>query len=432
MGLLVMLLLGILGWLGGSPAALAAPLSSQEVTVDWLQRPPAANSFTRALAPQELQFPQDFGSHDSYQTEWWYYTGNLTGNLADSLADNPTGNPGAKPIEQSQGSQSQGTQSQDDRAFGFQLTFFRRALSSPLDPWANPAHGASPWRTTQLYSAHFTLSDLDRQQFHAFERFSRGAVDLAGAKGNPYRIWLGDWAATREPNGVRLQAQGVDSAIAPGLTVGIDLQVTSPLPPILHGDRGLSQKSPEPGNASYYYSLVQQPTSGTLTLGDQTFAVTGVTWTDHEYSTSALGVGTVGWDWFSMQMEDGSALMLYNLRHEDGSSESTSSGTAISATGETTTLALGDWDLQVLDYWTSPKTQITYPARWRVTVPSQDLAIEVVPQMADQELVTATTTYWEGAIAVTGYQGDRSIAGQGYGELTGYGTRLDGLLGSQN
>jgi predicted secreted hydrolase len=366
-------------FLGSVGSAIAAN------SVTWQMLPAASGEYRKAIALPDWHFPEDFGPHNDYQTEWWYYTGNL--------------------------------KTEDDRPFGFQLTFFRQAIS----PTTATESASSAWRTHQIYSAHFTVSDLADKGFYVDERFSRNAIGLAGAEAMPYRVWLNDWSATElEPGVVRLQAQSEE--------VAIDLTVQQTRPPVLQGDRGLSIKGLEPGNASYYYSLVQQPTAGTMTIQGKSFPVQGKTWTDHEYSTSALTAGTVGWDWFSIQLEDGSALMLYQLRHEDGTPEITSAGTFVSASGETTHLNHDDWTIRVLKTWKSPRSKAVYPAQWQIRIPRLDLVLEGRSLLADQELNTSTATYWEGATTFEGTRQDQPIRGEGYVELTGYATRLDSLL----
>lgn len=378
----------LLGLLWGLWLQVAAPALATN-TVSWQANPATNGAYRKALAPQTWQFPADFGPHNDYQTEWWYYTGNL--------------------------------ETEEGRPFGFQLTFFRQAIT----PTAATAPTQSEWRTNQIYSAHFTVSDIDGGRFYPAERFSRNGIELAGAAAPPYRVWLNDWAATElEPGLVRLQAQTE--------SVAIDLQVEQTQPPVLQGDRGFSIKGLEPGNASYYYSLVQQPTTGTISVNGQSFAVEGKTWKDHEYSTSALTAGTVGWDWFSIQLEDGAALMLYQLRHEDGTREVTSAGTYISSSGETTHLNYDDWTITVLDTWKSPRSKAVYPARWQIQIPSLNMTLEGRSLLADQELNTSTATYWEGATAFYGSLGEQPVQGKGYVELTGYATRLDSLLSASS
>jgi predicted secreted hydrolase len=384
---LFVLVIGLvgLGWLWVQSADAVG------TQLNWLEAAPADTvGFEKALTPRKWQFPEDFGAHEGYQTEWWYYTGNL---------------------ETSEG-----------REFGFQLTFFRQALAPVVQTAANSE--ASHWRSNQIYSAHFTVSDIAQKRFYPYERFSRGAVGLAGAAANPYQVWLEDWSAMEvAPGQVRLRAETTD--------VALDLIVEQTRPPVLQGDRGLSMKGLEPGNASYYYSLVQQPTTGSIMVQGQTYQVSGLSWKDHEYSTSSLSAGTVGWDWFSMQFDNGSALMLYLLRHEDGTIESTSAGTFIAPSGETTPLSWNDWQIDVLDTWKSPKSGAVYPAKWTIEIPRLGLMLQAQPLMPNQELNVATATYWEGAVEFAGMQQGEALHGKGYVELTGYADRLDALLSNR-
>ena len=367
-------------WAGTDAPPLAASLESLPAAGD-------TAGFARATQPDAIVFPRDLGPHDDYQTEWWYYTGNLT--------------------------------TADGRPFGFQFTIFRRALSPPGPTGDAPAAG-SDWRSNQVYLAHFTISDIAADAFYPAERFSRGAAGLAGATADPYRVWLEDWTiAAVAPGQVRLTAH-TDA-------VALDLTLTETLPPVLHGDGGLSQKGPEPGNASYYYSIVQQAAAGTVTAGGQAFDVTGRAWKDHEWSTSALSAGAIGWDWFSLQLDNGGALMLFEIRRADGTREALSSGSYIAPDGSVTPLALGDWTLEVTDTWTSPASGGEYPAGWRIAVPSLGLELSGRPLMADQEL-NLSTVYWEGAVGFSGTQDGAPISAQGYIELTGYAGSMEGRL----
>jgi predicted secreted hydrolase len=337
-----------------------------------------SDAFARATVPGAVNFPRDLGPHEDYQTEWWYYTGNL--------------------------------QTEDGRDFGYQFTIFRRAIQpmSEVPQVDNP----STWRSNQIYLAHFTVSDMGGDEFHVAERFSRGGAELAGAQAQPYYVWLEDWSVTEvEPGTVRIQADTQD--------VSLDLTLVETMPPVLHGDGGLSQKGPEPGNASYYYSIVRQATSGELVIGEETFQVDGLSWKDHEYSTSALSPGSVGWDWFSLQLDDGSALMLFQIRRDDGSIEPYSSASFISNDGALQTLGHEEWQLDVLDTWTSPHSGGEYPAHWRLRIPSIALDLEGRPMMADQEL-NVSTIYWEGASEFSGTLSGEPVTARGYVEMTGY------------
>ncbi len=369
-------------WLADSRAA-AEPSAS---LIPLLAEGDAAG-YARATVPGAIEFPRDLGPHEAYQTEWWYYTGNL--------------------------------ESDQGKPFGFQLTFFRRALGPP-DQRPSSTSEDSDWRTDQVYLAHFAISDIAAESFYPSERFSRGAAGLAGAQAEPYYVWLEDWFAQEKGAGVvQLHAQ------SDGVT--LDLTLTESLPPILHGDGGLSPKGPEPGNASYYYSIVQQAAEGTVTVKGESFAVTGLAWKDHEYSTSALSPGAVGWDWFSLQLDDGSALMLFQIRRADGTFEPASSGTFIYPDGTTLALQLGDWGLEVLDSWNSPHSGAQYPAGWRITIPAVGLELAGRPLMADQEL-NVSTVYWEGAVAFEGTRESRPVSARGYIELTGYAGSMEGRL----
>jgi predicted secreted hydrolase len=396
---LVILVVGLIvvGLLDGG--ALSAG-RDEEVLEASLEALPAAGStagFARATEPGAVEFPRDLGPHDDYQTEWWYYTGNLA--------------------------------TADGRLFGFQFTIFRRALapSGALetefgggDSALTNSASSSDWRSNQVYLAHFTISDIAADEFHAAERFSRGAVGLAGAQATPYRVWLEDWTVEEiAPGQVRLRAQTDE--------VALDLALTETLPPILQGDAGLSVKGPEPGNASYYYSIVQQRASGAVSVGEETFDVSGLAWKDHEWSTSALSEGAVGWDWFSLQLDNGGALMLFEIRRADGTREPASAGSYVAPDGVVTPLALGDWTLEVTETWSSPTSGGEYPAGWRISVPSIGLELTGRPLMANQEL-NVSTVYWEGAVEFSGAMNGAPIGAQGYIELTGYAGSMAGRL----
>lgn len=353
--------------------------ASGQATVEWLSTAsPSERKFKQVFAPTEIIFPRDLGAHEDYQTEWWYYTGNLK---------TSTGRP-----------------------FGFELTFFRRALAPKNQSIS--LQSASHWRSNQVYFAHFSISDIAQSKFSASERFNRDAVGLAGAQAEPYSVWLDDWSATEvTPGQVRLKAK-TDQ-------VALDLLLQQTLPPVLQGDRGYSRKGPEPGNASYYYSIVQQKTTGTVTLGEETFAVKGLSWKDHEYSTSFLSAGVIGWDWFSLQFDDGTALMLYLLRRENGTIEPLSSGNFIAADGKVELLSASDWQVEVLNTWKSPYSGAKYPAHWQISIPKLGLSLEGKPLMANQEL-NISTVYWEGAVNFHGEMAAKPVTASGYIEMTGY------------
>ena len=345
--------------------------------------------FVQAMAPRTFRFPADHGPHPEYRTEWWYFTGNL--------------------------------RARSGRHFGFQLTFFRFALS--------PERGvrSSAWASNQIYMAHFALTDVASGRFHAFERFSRAALGLAGGRAEPFRVWLEDWVAESIGEGfqpLRLKARDAG--------VGIDLRLDGAKAPVFHGDQGLSRKSARPGNASFYYSFTRMPVAGTVALDGQQYQVQGAAWLDREWSTSALDTDQVGWDWFALQLSDGSELMYYQLRRENGEPHPFSAGITVTRDGTGERLSWNDVRVTVLDHWSSPAGEARYPARWRLLVPREQLRLEVSPLVANQE-IRHSFRYWEGAVRIAGTRGANRVEGFGYVELTGYasnasqGTRFSAL-----
>ena len=343
-----------------------------------------ASGFARAFEPRESQFPLDHGPHFDYQTEWWYYTGNL--------------------------------QAETGEHFGYQLTFFRRGLT----PGAS-ARG-SEFGTNQIYFAHFALTDVAGNRHTFVERFSRGAAGLAGSNGGPFQVWIEDWSAQALDdmgNVVRLQARDGEMA------VDLTLQATKPI--VAHGDQGLSPKSDEPGNASYYLSFTRMATTGQVTVQGRPAAVAGESWFDHEWSTSALGQDVVGWNWFSLQLSDGRELMFYQFRLADGGIGRLSSGTLIEADGSTRRLSADEVQIQVDDTWVSPETETEYPARWRVSIPSAQIELTVEPWIEAQEM-RVSFVYWEGAVMLNGTSNGAAVTGNGYVELTGYKGSMKGVF----
>lgn len=340
------------------------------------------SGYARALTPLDWQFPRDFGAHPEYQTEWWYYTGNMS--------------------------------DESGRRFGYQFTIFRRAIA----PQA--AADSSEWRSNQLYMGHFAITDVGGQRFFHDERFSRGGADLAGTTSDPrYRVWLEDWqviALDDAAEQTRITAS-MDSA-------ALDLTLTQVKPPALQGEGGLSAKSEEPGNASHYYSLTRLLTEGSITLEGQTFTVSGASWKDHEFSTSALGEGALGWDWFGLQFDDQREMMIGQIRLADGGKDPYFGGLFVNADGSTRYLSADDFTIEATATWTSPHTGATYPAGWEMRVDigeDQPLRFSATPQIADQELHGGDIAYWEGTVRLSG-----DVTGYGYAELTGY---ADSMMG---
>jgi predicted secreted hydrolase len=328
--------------------------------------------FKRADRPREFDFPADHGAHPEYATEWWYFTGNLA--------------------------------TQDGRPFGYQLTLFRVGLAAGM-----PA-GDAPLRSTQMYMGHLAITDIREQRHHSQERFSRAAAGLAGARTVPLRVWLGSWAISGQATGpfpLRLRADAED--------IEIDLTLQpGDKPRVLQGDAGWSQKSAAPGNASYYYSHTRLPTSGRLRVGDAWYQVSGNSWLDREWSSSALGPDQAGWDWFALHLQDGRDLMFYRMRGKQGEAQSFSQGVLVDQHGETLKLDLDNTRLSPNQHWQSDASGVRYPVGWRLQVPGKGIDLQIDARVADQEM-NHSVRYWEGAVAVSG-----SHRGVGYLEMSGY------------
>jgi predicted secreted hydrolase len=196
---------------------------------------------------------------------------------------------------------------------------------------------------------------------------------------------------------------------------------------VIHGRHGISRKGVAAGQASHYYSFTRLDIRGVITIDQRPLAVTGTGWMDHEFGSAELGADVTGWDWFSIQLEDTSELMLYRLRRADGSSDPASSGTVIFPDGRSRHLSLEEMTIEATGSWTSPASHARYPSGWRLAIPSLALTLDVVPMVKDQELRTSRSTqvtYWEGAVSVSGTKQGRPVEGHGYVELTGYAERL--------
>ncbi|MXX26610.1 MAG: carotenoid 1,2-hydratase [Caldilineaceae bacterium SB0668_bin_21] len=361
-----------------SACARAQPSLASADVVDVLSRP-VDDSFARALEPLDFRFPRDHGPHNDYATEWWYYTGNLTG--------------------------------EDGGEYGFQLTFFRSALA--------PGESSRPsdFAAQQIYMAHFAVTNGPAGRHVSFDRFSRGAGGVAGATGSPrYEVWLDDWQAQEAgPGRFRLQA----AAEADNGPVSIDLTLTETRPPLLHGEAGYSRKGPETGNANHYYSLVRMETSGTIVFSGDRIAVTGLSWMDHEFGTSALSGDAVGWDWFAVTLDNEVVLMFAEIRTKSGRSQDVFEGTLSFPDGRQLPIQPDDFTLTPTGQWTSPDSGTVYPSGWRVTFPAHEIELTIDPLIDDQEMDVAFS-YYEGATIVRGTMNGEPVAGRGYVELTGY------------
>jgi predicted secreted hydrolase len=340
--------------------------------------PTAPDPWQRAIGAWSWQFPRDHGAHPNFQTEWWYFTGNL--------------------------------QDAHQRKFGYQLTIFRQGIQF------TPAQPTSQWAVRDLYFGHFTVSDIAADQFHVAEKVSRGSLGDAKAGADRMDVALGPWTIQQDA-GEQIHLVAHDADIA------IDFTERPAKPLILEGVAGLSQKADGVGEASYYYSYPRLATSGALTVAGQTFNVTGQTWFDHEFSTSSLGPDQAGWDWFCIQLDDNEEIMLYAMRDKSDAMDPVSEGTWVNANGTTERLLPGSFSIAKLGTWKSAQSGAVYPAGWHIEVPGHHTVLTVTPAMADQELRLSkmgALDYWEGACTIEGTIANAAVKGSGYTELTGY------------
>ena len=370
---------GILGALASLAAGAAPPPDPGVLPAG------AAPGFAQAGTPRAFVFPRDHGPHPEFRQEWWYLTGNLDGAGGER--------------------------------FGFELTFFRFALVPPVPEEAAAQGGApaatSAWRAREIYMAHFAVTDVAAGRFRYAQQLERGALGLAGAEAAPLHVWVDDWtlgAAGAAPQDWKLEAAQQGYAL--------ELELHPLTPPVPNGEAGLSRKSDAPGSASYYYSIPRIAVHGTLLRDGRPLDVQGLAWFDREWGSGGLGPSQAGWDWFALQLDDGTALMFYALRDAHGRRDPHSAGTWVEGVGASRGLASSAVDIDVTDHWASPDG-VRYPSGWRVRVPSLALDVAVHPLLADQELRTRPR-YFEGAVDVSGARAGRALRGRGYVELVGY------------
>ncbi len=342
--------------------------------------PAGAGGFESATAPYAFVFPRDHYAHDAYRTEWWYFTGHLAA-------------PGG-------------------RRFGYELTFFRIGLE-PHAPRILP--GQSRWRTTQLYPAHFAITDATAHSFVYDETLARGALGQGFASQRALDVGANGWSLT----GTAAVSPAMHLHAAAGGDA-LDLAQVPEKPPAVHGTGGISKKGSCATCASHYYSFTRLRTTGTLTRGGVRYRVEGVSWMDHEFGSDELEPEQTGWDWFSIQLDDRREVMLYRLRRRDGSTTPQSSGSIVAPDGSVRHLPLAAFRIEARSTWTSPHTHAVYPASWLVRVDGVAKPLLLVPIVADQELYDpGGATYWEGAVDVRDASTGKPL-GQGYVELTGY------------
>ena len=334
--------------------------------------------FRIATAPYHFVFPRDHGAHFAYQSEWWYFTGHLRA----------TGG----------------------RRFGYELTIFRFGLR-PGTIAIRPEE--SRWHGSEIFPAHFAITDVRDARFVHYERFARDALGMGYASARTLDIRSVTWFA-RGTNPIRLHAAAGREAL--------DLTLTSPIPPSVNGQDGISRKGACASCASHYYSMPRLASRGVMLFDGTRYTVEGTSWMDHEFGSDELQPSQSGWDWFAVQLDDGREIMLYRLREKDGGVTLQSSGSLVLRDGRVRYLRLSDFSTQALGTWKSPHTGAVYPSGWRVRIPSEGLDVTIAPLVRDQELIDPqiAVAYWEGDCDVRGVDRNRPVRGDAYVELTGY------------
>jgi len=335
--------------------------------------------FDKAINKIKFNFPEDHGPHPGFKTEWWYFTGNLT--------------------------------SKDNKKFGYQFTIFRSALSK------TETARNSEWNSNQIYMSHFAVTDISDNEFFFEERFSREGNKLAGAQSAPFKVWLEDWQISETGDGESFGLPDLNIK-AKNDKAEINFKLKSVKPAVLQGDSGLSQKGNQTGNASYYYSYTRLKTEGKIILDGKEFEVSGYSWMDREWSTSALSEDQKGWDWFALQLDDSTELMYYQMRKNDGSPDIFSKGILIGKDGTSRAVKKEELILEVTDNWTGPSGE-KYPSGWRMKIPSMNIDFKITPSVKDQ-LMNVSIRYWEGSVMIEGTKNNSKVSGRGYAELTGY------------
>ncbi len=362
-------------WLGVLLSACDQPTTPDTLDLNAALGGVADQGFARAIEPHTFKFPAEHAAHPAFRNEWWYVTGNV--------------------------------QAADGRAFGYQVTFFRTALTP------KPPRSPSAWVTHQVWMAHVALTDVQAQTHQHEQRFARGAAGLAGQADVPFKVWLEDWQIVGSNAGEFPWSVTVKTA-----DFSLNLLLTPEKNPVLQGENGLSQKSSAPGNASYYYSFTRLKTEGEIRQGTARYTVSGQSWLDREWSTSALADDQAGWDWFSLQLNDGRDLMFYRLRLKNGQTDVHSAGKWVSPDGQAETLGAQAVKLKPLRYWQAA-SGARYPIAWELELPNPQHPLTIEALVEDQLMQTGIITYWEGAVRILDTDSQAEL-GRGYLEMSGY------------
>lgn len=344
-----------------------------------------------------LVFPEDHGPHPSHRIESWYFNGRLA--------------------------------TQEGQQFGFHLGFFRLGIWP--DPPKKLPQRTSAWTTDEIYRAELGLTDLDGGRFYSYEQISRAALGLAGARTSPIRVWVYDWSVETSSSGSSNSAFRLHAVWGEEMKIDLELEVAK---------AALIPRNIFPAalrNTTHWYSMTRMTAVGRLLLAGNLYEVEGDAWLDRLWRSSSfaqvsdslrsgepgvfLSVGQMAFNRFALQLDDGREFLCFEMHRRDGTGVPIPSGVLIYADGSVRRIAHDELVLSETRHWTSP-TEVRYPAGWRIVVPDEQLALEVIPSVADQE-IRQSVRYWSGAINITGRAGDRAVAGHGHVALTGYAAR---------
>lgn len=330
-----------------------------------------AQDYLDITKDSKLQFPEDFFFKKDYRVQWWYFTGHLFDT--------------------------------DGREFGYELTFFTVNVQK--------RDYKSRFGVNRFYISHFAVSDVTGNRFLFSDKADTGVYDFAGAKGNRLAVWTGQNVLDGTAGKMHIKASDEDKAI--------DLQLIPVKPVVPNGENGYSRKSEEsPLIASLYFSYTNLETQGKLKMGNRVFKVKGKSWFDREMSSRGPGRRQAGWDWFAIQLDDRSEVMLYILRNRDGSIDRYSSGTFVYPDGKYRHLSNDDFSVDIFARYASRRTGARYPSEWEIRIPSEKVVMRIIPLLEDQEVLAYDSTgnyYWEGTCKVEG-----AVKGRAYVEMTGY------------